>query len=535
MDSGHASSVRACPLSPARLHRLALLCSALIVLLREAAALEVPACPARLDADVLVLGAGIAGISAGKALHENGVEDFLIIEGTDRVGGRIRNQEFGGIRVEVGANWIHAVDPTGDAPKVNPIWELREKCGLEVAINDWEDSVVYDGDGNEIDDDAFRYEDFETAFNRVVEMSKDLGAQGKGEVTGELILSGVNVTSLVGPRGDVNLKDAFAAAGWTAETPEDVFVEYAELDDCSGERPDKLGLKHFKSSVEVFEAFGEEDAFVTDQRGHAQVVRCLAEDFLVDGDDRLRLSAPVRAMRYRDECVCVDIVPEGGKAGNETVCGRYAIATFSSGVLQDSAFSESPFVEMSPPLPDWKRDALSLTNMTVYLKIFARFSAAFWDDVEFIGRAATPPNAAMDWASFLPMSLSSGKFAPIPANTPIIIANVAGDLARRLARQTVEENTEEMMAVLRGIYGPDIPPPEEVFIPDLHNSPFFRGSWTNYLEGASQETVELLRVPLGALHFAGGYTSVKYLEFTQGAHLEGLRVGQAVATKILTK
>ena len=39
--------------------------------------------------DVLILGAGIAGISAARALEVNGVTDFLVLEATDRVGGRI--------------------------------------------------------------------------------------------------------------------------------------------------------------------------------------------------------------------------------------------------------------------------------------------------------------------------------------------------------------------------------------------------------------------------------------------------------------
>ena len=43
--------------------------------------------------DVLILGAGIAGISAARTLEVNGVTDFLVLEATDRVGGRMREYD----------------------------------------------------------------------------------------------------------------------------------------------------------------------------------------------------------------------------------------------------------------------------------------------------------------------------------------------------------------------------------------------------------------------------------------------------------
>ncbi|KAK4414487.1 Polyamine oxidase 1 [Sesamum alatum] len=58
---------------------------------------------------VIVVGAGISGITAAKVLAENGVEDVLILEAADRIGGRIRKEQFGGVTVELGAGWIAGV------------------------------------------------------------------------------------------------------------------------------------------------------------------------------------------------------------------------------------------------------------------------------------------------------------------------------------------------------------------------------------------------------------------------------------------
>ncbi len=47
---------------------------------------------------VLILGAGMAGIRAAKTLYDAGITDFLVLEATNRIGGRLllKNIEGGG-------------------------------------------------------------------------------------------------------------------------------------------------------------------------------------------------------------------------------------------------------------------------------------------------------------------------------------------------------------------------------------------------------------------------------------------------------
>ena len=40
-------------------------------------------------------------------MKEEGVEGVVVVEGSDRIGGRIKDAQFGGITVELGANWVH--------------------------------------------------------------------------------------------------------------------------------------------------------------------------------------------------------------------------------------------------------------------------------------------------------------------------------------------------------------------------------------------------------------------------------------------
>ncbi|KAH3717031.1 hypothetical protein DPMN_059811 [Dreissena polymorpha] len=74
---------------------------------------------------VLIIGAGIAGISSAEYLAKNGFTDFKIIEAADRIGGRIWTHDIGGtsLKVEMGANWIHGIER-------NPIYQIADENGL---------------------------------------------------------------------------------------------------------------------------------------------------------------------------------------------------------------------------------------------------------------------------------------------------------------------------------------------------------------------------------------------------------------------
>lgn len=75
-------------------------------------------------------------------LAENGIEDLVILEASDRVGGRIRKESFGGVSVELGAGWIAGVG----GPQPNPVWELGVQFGLRTCFSDYSNARynIYD-------------------------------------------------------------------------------------------------------------------------------------------------------------------------------------------------------------------------------------------------------------------------------------------------------------------------------------------------------------------------------------------------------
>lgn len=77
--------------------------------------------------DVLVLGAGIAGLAAARALAERGIRP-LVLEARDRVGGRIYSLQTGQGVIELGAEFVHGRDPA--------LWALINETGAETVERD---------------------------------------------------------------------------------------------------------------------------------------------------------------------------------------------------------------------------------------------------------------------------------------------------------------------------------------------------------------------------------------------------------------
>ena len=62
------------------------------------------------DADVVVIGAGFAGLVAARELGRAGL-DVLVLEARDRVGGRTWTDRRLGHDLELGGTWVHWVQP----------------------------------------------------------------------------------------------------------------------------------------------------------------------------------------------------------------------------------------------------------------------------------------------------------------------------------------------------------------------------------------------------------------------------------------
>ena len=100
--------------------------------------------------DVVVIGAGMAGLAAARALAEAGLK-VLVVEAQDRIGGRIWTRHIGDEAIELGAEFIHGRPPE--------LWALIDEAGLETYERGgtqicFEDGALNDCDGEM--DEVFR-------------------------------------------------------------------------------------------------------------------------------------------------------------------------------------------------------------------------------------------------------------------------------------------------------------------------------------------------------------------------------------------
>jgi polyamine oxidase len=101
------------------------------------------------QAQVIILGGGIAGIAAARSLMtEHNITDILLIEARDELGGRAHTETLHNaitgkdITVEKGCNWIQG-------PGKEPILELAQKWGLKTARQNYSDTTWFGGGDGE--------------------------------------------------------------------------------------------------------------------------------------------------------------------------------------------------------------------------------------------------------------------------------------------------------------------------------------------------------------------------------------------------
>jgi monoamine oxidase len=91
--------------------------------------------------DVVVVGAGSAGLYAAKTLLQEGY-DVLIIEAKDRIGGRVKSETLGDVRVELGAEEHYL------AAGNNPVFPaMVDQYGPGIYVNTYVGASVYSMDG----------------------------------------------------------------------------------------------------------------------------------------------------------------------------------------------------------------------------------------------------------------------------------------------------------------------------------------------------------------------------------------------------
>jgi monoamine oxidase len=235
--------------------------------------------------DVLVIGAGGAGLTAAKRLAAQGVS-VIVLEARNRIGGRAFTENSLGVAWDRGASWLHASN-------VNPFVKYAQQSGFEV-FPDRFARVVYDG--------ARRLSEAETAGYRAVQerMVRELGkAGGRG-------------------------LDIAAEAAFTQETRADPWYPMAEADETGWE-----GVEPANFSALDSHQFAEDGDDYMVPRGYGTLLAHYAK-----GVD-VRLGTPVTRIRWDGKAVAAET-----DAG--AVTARVAVVALPSAIVAEGSVVFSP-------------------------------------------------------------------------------------------------------------------------------------------------------------------------------------------------
>lgn len=95
-------------------------------------------CEAEYRWKVVILGAGISGITAAWTLEQQNITDFVVLEAEDYIGGRMKSVDFKRVVIETGANWIHSTQASDSSPLV----KLKNQMNLNGKWSNYSDVVV---------------------------------------------------------------------------------------------------------------------------------------------------------------------------------------------------------------------------------------------------------------------------------------------------------------------------------------------------------------------------------------------------------
>jgi len=425
------------------------------------------------DADVLILGAGAAGLAAARTLC--GARNVLILEGRDRIGGRIlTHRELGRPPVDLGPEFIHG------RPKET--FDLLDEAGL-IAV-----------------DIPFRQSD------------------ATDEPVHEDDAEWDEVDELVEKLSDAENEPDQSFADWLAKQNARPAVKkraIAYIEGFNASRHDRIGVHG------LIESNREEDATDGDRQhrlvgGYDQLIDALAKS--VRPPSRIELNTIVRRVAWQKGRV--EVTAET-PSGVRTFAGPRAIITLPLSILQQPADAPTG-VTFAPELP--LRAALrEKMVMGRVVKITLRFRERFWErvaglDVSFVNKLDAPISV---WWTKLPLRM------------PVLVGWAGGRRAESLpgsGRELIAVATKSLAQIFNLTEAEIAAGIIASYAHDWQSDPFSLGAYS-YIGVGGRDVPKELATPLeNTLFFAGEHTHTGLIGTVAGAlqsgyHAAGMILG----------
>lgn len=418
--------------------------------------------------NVIVVGAGMAGLAAANELEAKGFE-VLVLESRDRSGGRIWTDYSLDVPVDLGAAWIHGKSK-------NPITRLAKKSGVKTAPSSYDKSLLLDDNGKRISPlqqvlNAGRA-------NRILPRLKRLAKRLDKDIS---VAEGVKMI----------LEESGMKSGEIRFLNRHL-IEFQAMNGANLQEQSLFALIDGPS-----EFSGGDLVF---PEGYSQVFEHMAQGI------HIKYREIVTEINHDDHGVTV-------KTNKDTYEADAVVVTLPLGVLKAGK------VKFNPELPDFMKRSIADIRVGLFNKIAMRFNETFWNpDCDMI-------ELVSDRSDFVCQFLNWRKYS----REPILIACFAADTAREWERVSDDEVAVRMDALLKKLFGSSVSKPVASCITRWGQDEFSLGAYTVVDPGATARKFDALAEPVGRLSLAGEATARLNQGTVPGAYLSGVRAAQQIA------